>query len=105
MEILHAHVNSYSSDCDGPIERSFIIVTEDTERDGLGELTFKERVLALQVSFYALAGATVRLTEHGFDYDEPTEEGHRSIEVRWCSDLCDLEEQSYRDIRAEQAGY
>ena len=66
---------------------------------------FKERVLGNIVSFHA-EGATVTITPGGFYYSEPTEEGHRAYDVRWCEDTdCDPNARSYRDVYAEQMGY
>ena len=109
---LHAHVEHYSRDCDGPVSGSYVVTLSDEEiaehvkADGVNDfhdLHFKERVLGGIVSFHA--EAEVRIHAEGFSYSEPTDEGVRNVEVEWCEDDCDLSERSYRDYYAEAAGY
>lgn len=116
---LHAHVNTRSVDCDGPLYTSYV---ESLNADEIGEheasfvasgesvndfhdIHFKQRVLGTTVSFHGI-GSTIDVSPDGFDYAETTEEGSRVHSVRWCEDPeCDPNERSRRDVYAEQMGY
>lgn len=111
---LHAHISTFSSDCDGPMYRDFVKTMNDAEiahheqANGVNDfssLMFKERILSWHVSFSPLDEAEVRITRDGFDYVEATDEGMRRVEVRWCEDDCATDQYSQRDVFAEQMGY
>lgn len=112
---LHAHIDTASTDCDGPMYREYVVTLNDDEiaqhvaADGVNDfhdLEFKARVLSSQVSFHSEFGVTVKVDEHGFEMHEQTDEGHRSSSVRWCEDeTCDEEAYSQRDIYAEMMNY
>ena len=111
---LHAHVDTASADCDGPMYRSWVEKLNDEEvaehvaAQGVNDfhdLHFKARVLSNHVSFHSEAGVFVTVTADGFVMNEDTEEGYRSASVRWCEDECDETKTSYRDVFAEQMGY
>lgn len=112
---LHAHVSTASADCDGPLYRDYVTELNDVEiaeherANGINDfhdLHFKERVLASHVSFSPVDNAIVTVAEWGFSTHEPTEEGYRSAEVRWCEDeSCDPRAYSQRDVYAEMMGY
>lgn len=115
MSNRHAHVSTSSADCDGPMDRHYVIEQNDDERAESGqvyndfsEINFRERVLGSIVSLTTLVDGmegTVRIHEHGFDWSRPTDEGYESAEVIWCEDDCDLGERGQRDYFAEAAGY
>lgn len=118
---IHAHVDSYSTDCDGAISRSYLMTLTDADRAkreaaaGVNDFTdieFTDRVVAHMVNAYSLmyeGKLTVRKHEDGdvmLNWSEATEEGGRAVDVRICRDACDLgEDSSYRDHRAEAMGY
>lgn len=112
MTNLHAHVSTYSVDCDGPIERSNVMTMRDEEiASDFGDIEFHNRVVASVVNTYSL-GSTGTLTvtrlsdgDVRIEWHEPTDEGHTSTEALFCNDDCDLGETHYRDVRAEEAGY
>lgn len=111
---LHAHFSTTSTDCDGRIDRDYVLVMTDEERASeFGDIEFHDRIVASVVNSYSLDGEA-RLTvtrlpgEHKevrLVWEEPTEEGFRHTEVTICSDRCDEAETSYRDHRAESMGY
>lgn len=115
---LHAHIDTASSDCDGPMYREYVVSLNDDEvamhdaaeaNGGVNDFhdyEFKARVLSSQVSWHPLEESTVTLTQDGFTVHEPTDEGYRSSHVRWCEeDSCDPEAYSQRDVYAEMMGY
>lgn len=114
---LHAHISTASSDCDGPQYNEWVQTMNDDERaedavaskrgyNNFSDLQFKERILCNHVSLHSEFGVTVKGDADGFFMNEPTEEGYRSAEVRWCTDEdCDTDERSHRDVFAEQMGY
>ena len=111
---LHAHVDTASADCDGPMYRSYVSLLNDDEiaeheaAQGVNDfhdLHFKARIMSNHVSFHA-ESAEVSIFPHGFRYHEMTDEGYRSSEVRWCEDEdCNEDEYSQRDVYAEMMGY
>ena len=116
IENLHAHVDTASVDCDGPMYREYVVtpndaeIAEHEEAQGINDFSdihFMNRVFTSECSPYAVAyGMTVKVDEHGFTWNEATDEGHRSGEVRWCRDEdCDPRAQSQRDVYAEMMGY
>lgn len=107
---LHAHYESSSVDCDGRMDRSYVISPNDDERASeFGDLEFKERVLGNVVSVTGLGGTlTVTTFEDGtarLSWGEQTDEGSRSVEATFCEDDCDDAEYSQRDHSAEAMGY
>ena len=114
---LHAHINTASADCDGPMYREYvgrpnddeIAMHEAAEANGgwndFSDLAFKARMLENQVSFHSEFGVTVKVNEHGFDMHEQTDEGYRSADVRWCEDEDCEDAYSQRDVFAEMMGY
>jgi hypothetical protein len=114
---LHAHVSTAATDCDGPMYRDFVVALNQEELTSHAEaeergyndfhaLDFKKRVLGSHVSFSSEIGVTIQVTRDGFTVEEPTEEGHRSVEVRWCEDVdCDPDAYAQRDVFAERMGY
>lgn len=111
---LHAHVDTYAVDCDGPLYRSWVEKLNDEEiaehvaAQGVNDfhdLHFKARVLSNHVSFHSEGWVTVKVTAQGFTMEEPTDEGCRAAEARWCEDECELDERSQRDVYAEMMGY
>jgi hypothetical protein len=112
---LHAHLDSYHLDCDGPLYSSRVETLTDAERaehekangvNDFHDLHFKDRVLGMVVSWHPEDEATVTITKGGFYYSEQTDEGVRSTDVRWCEDTdCDPNARSQRDVFAEQMGY
>jgi len=116
MSALHAHLESRSIDCDGPLDRSWVMAQEPggeqvSPEDQHSEHAFKNRVLASVVSFVPLAGATLNVTYFADDdtsrlsWHEVTDEGNRAVEATFCRDECDTEARSQRDHYAEQMGY
>lgn len=110
---LHAHVESYTTDCDGPIVREFVLSPNSAEQAGdFCEIEFHHRVLTQVVNTYSLMDTgtlTVKRDDDGevrLSWSEPTDEGHRQVEARIHDDeTCMDDPETYRDIRAEQAGY
>lgn len=108
---LHAHVFRAESDCDGPIQKSYIETLNDAERlesdnevNDFHDINFKERILGETVSVFS--SGTLDVTPNGATWNEPTEEGHRYTEIQWCEDAeCDPDVSTYRDIQAEGMGY
>lgn len=118
MSNLHAHIESYAIDCDGPISRDYILTMNDDELAGqdqphyFGDLDFHERVLANVVHTYSsFRGGRLNVEtddDYGnvsLEYTEPTEEGFRSTTARFCTDDCNTTMHGYRDHRAESMGY
>lgn len=99
MNDLHAHISYDATDCDGRITREYVSLS-----DGKDPYDFRVERLALSVSVLAEAG-TLNITADGWTWDEPTEEGHRHEDVRFCTDDCDDAKPLYRDHRAESMGY
>lgn len=111
---LHAHVETASVDCDGPLYRDHVeIYNEDELREraeaqginDFSEIHFRERVLLSCISVYSCEQGRLTVGDHGFDWHETTEEGHRSATVRWCWDDCDTDAAGQRDVYAEAMGY
>lgn len=106
---LHAHYESSSTDCDGRMDRSYVIVPNDDERASeFGDIEFQERVLGNVVSMTGLGGTLRVETEPAIRliWSEATDEGGRSVEATFCNDeSCDETEYSQRDHAAEAMGY
>lgn len=116
---LHAHIESYSTDCDGPISSSYVLTMNEDELKGqdepnyFGDIYFLDRVVTTLVNSYSLLWrGTLEIecfdegsTEKRMTWSEPTDEGHRQSIATICTDECDEAERSYRDHRAESMGY
>jgi hypothetical protein len=119
MTEIHAHIETYSSDCDGTYTRTHVMTLNDSERRMAGqpindfhEIDFTNRVVGSVVNAYSLmqeGGLTVRNYNDGrvrLYWSEATEEGGIAKEATICRDDCDLtEDATYRDHRAESMGY
>lgn len=109
--MLHAHIETESVDCDGPVTRNYILTMTDKESaDTFGDIDFHKRVAAEMVTSYGLFQAgrlLVTKTEHfvTLEWFEEAEEGVRHRVATICDDDCDLLETVYQDHRAEEAGY
>lgn len=107
MTTLHAHVETYATDCDGAISNDYIA----TMNEGEDDLDFHNRMVASTVNTYSLmAQGALKVTrfEDGdvrMEWTEQTEEGSRYHGVTFCTDDCDTGETHYRDHRAEEMGY
>jgi hypothetical protein len=110
----HAHISTASADCDGPMYREYTVFVSDEAKaksaacDGVNdfwEIEFRNSILTGQVSPYAAEDVKVAISASGFTWHEPTEEGYRSGEVRWCDDESCDESYSQRDVYAEMMGY
>ena len=114
MQSLHAHIQSYATDCDGPISRTYDMTMTDDERNSeFGDIDFHNRVLASVVNTYSIfQSGELRVTSgEGSDYVvrlewwETTEEGGRNVTATICGCPDGDHEPTYRDHRAEQYGY
>lgn len=119
--MLHAHIYTYTTDCDGPISRDYVMTMNDDELAGqdepnwFGDIDFVNRVAVSIASFYATCRGgvlTVKVlddeygNEKRFTWSEDTEEGSRCNTAIICeAESCDLDASSYRDHRAESMGY
>lgn len=116
--MLHAHISTAQSDCDGPTYDSYVLQMNDKELAGqdesnwFGDIEFMERVAMHISNVYATQyGGKLEVTvfEDGtkrFEWSEATEEGYSNKEATFCThDFCDPEERSHRDVFAEQMGY
>lgn len=109
---LHAHFSSSSHDCDGRIDREYIIEPNlDETASEFGDLDFEQRLLATVVSTSGMGGELKVITfpedrTYRLIWNEQTDEGNRYIEVLTCvNEACDTAEHTYRDHRAESMGY
>jgi hypothetical protein len=110
---LHAHVDTASADCDGPLYRSWVetfndeeIAESHKEVNDFSDIHFMNRVFANQCGPYAVRQLRITVDDTGFEYHEVTDEGYRNGTVRWCHhDTCDPGERTHRDVYAEQMGY
>lgn len=114
MTNIHAHVDTVSADCDGPMYRSYVETYSDVELDeqreangvnDFSDIHFMERVLLSVASPYAAHQMTVKIDDDGIDVHEDTEEGFREANVRWCREDCNTAKRTQRDVFAEQMGY
>ena len=112
--MIHAHVETYSTDCDGPLSGGFVMVpTDDDLTSDFADIEFHHRVVSYVVNSYSLmAGGNLRVSrcDDGrtiLVWTEATEEGGRRIDATICNDEgCDLGEEPWqRDHRAESMGY
>lgn len=109
---LHAHVETASADCDGPLYRHWVeefnsdeIAESKKDVNDFSDIHFMNRVFTNNCGPYAVNMMTVKVDDEGFEWQEQTEEGYRSGHVIWCRDDCDLGERGQRDVFAEAAGY
>ena len=115
--MLHAHISTAQSDCDGPTYDSYVLAMNEKELSGqdennwFGDIEFMERVAMHISNVYATqfgGSLEVSVFEDGskrFEWRETTEEGYSNKEATFCEDDCDLGETSHRDVFAEQMGY
>jgi hypothetical protein len=103
----HAHVSTYSRDCDGAHGNEYVALMNDSERvSEWPELDFMQRILSGQATLHPEFVCTVKIEKEGFSVSEQTDEGFRSSEVRWCWDEdCDPDAGSVYDQYAEMSGY
>lgn len=98
---LHVHVDSSSRDCDGPLDRSYVILPEPDESAEAFFLRWMS----------SLCGTTSEVTfeEDGSweaHHHYPTEEGYHAEQHRSCVWLhCRNQEYRQRDYYAERMGY
>jgi hypothetical protein len=113
---LHAHVDTYSRDCDGGHGNDYIMAFSDAEiaereaAQGINDFSdihFMQRVMMNVASPYAVEyGMTVKVDSEGIEVTEATDEGSRSANVRWCRDEhCDPNFHQVSDQYAEMMGY
>lgn len=115
---LHAHVDTFARDCDGGHGDDYIMalsadeVAHSVKANGINdfhEIIFRDRVVASVVNSYSIEEGftgTLQVTAHGLDWSEPTDEGYRRTEVRWCEDEeCDPNARAVFDEYAEAMGY
>lgn len=93
ISIVHAHVSTNSSDCDGTYSHDYIInptdehMAESINANGINDFSdihFREYVLTSIVSVYACVYGRMDVSESGFDWSEQTDEGYRAASVVWC---------------------
>lgn len=111
---LHAHIDTASTDCDGPLYRDYVEFLTDEEKaasvaaNGINDFTdirFRERILNSQVNVYCCEAGTLLVDGDGFRWTEQTDEGYRSSTVRWCEDPTCTPSYAQRDVYAEMMGY
>lgn len=123
IHTLHAHVETASSDCDGPFYTDYVMTPNDAEiaeseaANGVNDFSdihFVERVaMAISHVYSCMWSGTLTVTaedegsfERTFEWSERTEEGHRSATARICTDeACDTDRRGQRDVYAEMMGY
>lgn len=91
LDRVHAHIFRASRDCDGSYNSGYTAVMSSTElADTFGEIHFRERVVASEMSTYSCLRGTLEV--HGddrgnverVDWNETTEEGYRHAEIEFC---------------------
>lgn len=112
---IHAHVETYSTDCDGPMSSGYLMAMNDNEkRSDYGDIEFHHRVVTRVVNTYSIfTEGTLKVQNEGdngirLNWSEVTEEGGRSVEALICDDeTCLYDDEGFwqRDHRAEEAGY
>jgi hypothetical protein len=114
---LHAHVSTFSRDCDGGHGNEYTMGFNDDETgereraqgvNDFSDIHFMQRVMMNVASPYAVEyGMTVKVDSEGIEVHETTDEGFRGAEVRWCRDEdCDPNAQGpVYDEYAEAMGY
>lgn len=99
----HIHVETAATDCDGPVYRTYVVWCPDGSED----YEFWANHVKSMTYAYADSGE-LRITS-GDDFRraqwwETTDEGSCHVSATLCRDECE-DESTYRDVRAEQAGY
>ena len=97
---IHAHVRLDATDCDGRVQRGYIIHAWDDQTDD----AFKTEVQDILMIGPDEPGE-MDIQPGGFSVWEPTEEGSRVAHVTWCHEDCENARAHYRDFAAEAAGY
>jgi hypothetical protein len=116
--IIHAHIETASRDCDGLYTSGHMMTLNDSERaeaqqdvNDFSAIRFTDRVVASVVNAYSLMSeGTLKVTRLAdgdvrLSWSEPTEEGYRSVEATICTDPCEDSEPWARDHTAEAEGY
>lgn len=105
---IHAHFETTATDCDGQIDRAYVVEAFPGEDD----LDFHDRIVALVVNTYSLLSmaslSVVKLDSEQtrLEWSEMTEEGSRyTVAVICTREDCDTAMNTYRDHRAEEMGY
>jgi len=93
---LHAHIETFSRDCDGGYSNEYTMcfspeeIAERQEANGINDFSdihLMQRVMMNVASPYAVEhGMTIKVDSEGIEVHETTDEGHRGAEVRWCRD-------------------
>jgi hypothetical protein len=99
--MTHVHHSRYSVDCDGPISQESVANYAGADEETMYYLT---------LGFAVSDGSTVetRLDDDGHWHAvvwTKTEEGYRTDEIWECEYPECVNRRSYRDYRAEEAGY
>lgn len=83
---LHAHVSTTVISCDGRYysDHSQEMTKAERADDQGGDIDFMGRVLALYCNPFAVEVMKIEVTEEGFNWREPSDEGGTFGEVRWC---------------------
>lgn len=112
---LHAHLDHYSSDCDGSYSRTgdFFFNEEEVaesqkEVNDFSEIHFHDRMVSMLVNSYAMSEGcegTLRVRQGTLEWFESTDEGRVEATVRFCTDDCGKADSTFRDHRAESMGY
>lgn len=107
MTKLHVHSYSYSTDCDGPLERWGIVsYDEDPELNFWTALGFS--ISPVSANGNGPATVELNLTDEGrwtATIDQPLEEGGKHVELRECEEDDADEDPHQRDHYAEAMGY
>lgn len=102
---VHAHIATWSRDCDGEYTSGRTEGLISTERcESHGDLSFKQRVIGSVVSVYAEDG-TLTVMPDKVEWHETTDEGYSAATIRWCEDDCTNDKAWSRDHSAEKAAY
>lgn len=101
----HCHVSGSSSDCDGVVDRDYIVKISSIQ--GItSEYDFKNYMVGSNVSVWNPGCTLTVRTENSVEIWNPNDEGGTSTSLLFCEDAdCNPDERSYRDHRAESMGY
>lgn len=108
--MTHVHIERDATDCDGRITRTWVQTCGDTDADD----THEQAWLAIQPPYWGdpdtsphdgHAYVSVRGGRITYVASWSTEEGGVAIEATPCFRDCSDAEPTYRDHRAEEAGY
>lgn len=109
---MHAHIDWESSDCDGTMSGSHVmLMTAGETASQFGDLEFRGRVVSDVVNTGTRYGTlTVEETEDGtprLSWTETTDEGGRAVEATFYNDgeCHESHTTTRRDHSAERAGY